>query len=229
MKRVAWYYWVLLAGAVVALAYWLYSRNRTVALATITDLTGVQTMDTTKELIYEELVKENKPQFLQKVREVAARLGVQPNWLMAIMKKESGLNSKAVNKQKGDSSDAATRAASRATGLIQFMPDTAKYLGTTNIQLYNMSNLQQLDYVEKYFNFYKGKLKSYPDLYLATFYPLALSKPLTFVIGSEKSPERAKAIAEDNPTMKSPTGLVTKQSFYDYVWKGEGKVKQFLT
>lgn len=41
--------------------------------------------------------------------------------------------------------------ASGATGLIQFMPSTAKQLGTTTDKLAAMTEVDQLDYVAKYF------------------------------------------------------------------------------
>src|SRR5215203_1006885 len=51
-------------------------------------------------------------------------------------------------------------AGSGATGLIQFMPSTAKALGTTVAKLAAMSPVEQLNYVWKYFKGYKGKLKT---------------------------------------------------------------------
>lgn len=76
--------------------------------------------------------KENK-----KIDEISQRLGCNPNDLKAVIYAESGGNPRAVNP-------------SGATGLIQFMPDTAKGLGTTTAALKNMTIEQQLDYVEKH-------------------------------------------------------------------------------
>ena len=76
--------------------------------------------------------------FLNKVKEIARRLNCNYKDLLGLMQSESGLNPQAVNKSSG------------ATGLIQFMPATAKALGTTTSALKNMTALQQLDYVEKY-------------------------------------------------------------------------------
>ena len=66
---------------------------------------------------------------------------------------------------------------SGATGLIQFMPSTARALGTTTQVLKQMSNVDQLFYVRKYLLPYKGKMKSWIDVYLAVFYPAAIGKP----------------------------------------------------
>lgn len=76
--------------------------------------------------------------FLNKVKEIARRLNCNYKNLLGVMQSESSLNPQAVNKSTG------------ATGLIQFMPNTAKELGTTTAALKNMSAVQQLDYVEKY-------------------------------------------------------------------------------
>ncbi|MEY3377044.1 MAG: hypothetical protein RL463_1354, partial [Bacteroidota bacterium] len=91
------------------------------------------------KLVYEDLVKENKEAFIQKVKDISGRLGINPNWLMLVMYMESNINHRAVNPMGG------------ATGLIQFMPFVATELGTTTKQLLNMSNVEQLNYVEKYF------------------------------------------------------------------------------
>lgn len=114
------------------------------------------------KLVYEELVKENKEAFIQKVKEISGRLGINPNWLMLVMFMESNINHRAVNPMGG------------ATGLIQFMPFVATELGTTTKQLLNMSNVQQLNYVEKYFKNWAKYVNGFTDLYLITFYPAAL-------------------------------------------------------
>ncbi len=76
--------------------------------------------------------------FYNKATEVAKRVGCDPNDLLAVMYSESGLKPGAVNKNGG------------ATGLIQFMPQTARGLGTSTQALKNMSPEEQLVYVEKY-------------------------------------------------------------------------------
>lgn len=160
-------------------------------------------------LIYQNKVKSNRDAFIQKVIEISRKLNVHPNWLMFIMNAESGLNHKAVNPTGG------------ATGLIQFMPDTAKGLGTTTTALKNMSNVNQLNYVYKYFNQYAdkiNKIKGVNDLYLITFYPYALDKPNKYVIGSEKSMSWASKIADQNPAINPERkDFITKADFNKYV------------
>ena len=69
-------------------------------------------------------------------------------------------------------------------GLIQFMPSTARSLGTTTAVLKRMNNVQQLDYVLAYLRPYRGKMKRWIDVYLAVFYPKAMGNP-NFVITSD--------------------------------------------
>ena len=133
----------------------------------------VDTYDTNKKLLFISKVKENQEAFSNKVKEIAQKLEINPNRLMQIMNKESWLNHQAVNKD------------TNATGLIQFMPETAKGLGTSIAALKNMTNIEQLDYVLKYYEKFKNKIESHTDLYLATFYPAALGKPDNYIIGSE--------------------------------------------
>ncbi len=140
---------------------------------------------------------ESRTAFEAKVAAISAKLKINPNWLMVVMHNESGIDAQRVNFQKGDNPDPFIRAAKRATGLIQFMPSTAIWLGTTNQALYRMTNLQQLDYVYKYFSGYAGKIKSYFDLYFVTFFPVAVGKPDGFVIEAKKI--SAAAVAKENP------------------------------
>lgn len=136
-------------------------------------------------LIFAENVKTNQKAFIEKVILISTKLSIDPNWLMAVMQFESGLNPAKVNPF------------SKAVGLIQFMPDTAQSLGTSLTALKAMSNVQQLDYVYRYLSFYKSKIKAFVDLYFAVFFPLAIDKPLEWVFESKKL-SRSK-IAEQNP------------------------------
>lgn len=73
-------------------------------------------------------------------------------------------------------------AGSGAVGLIQFMPSTAKGLGTTTAALAKLSVFDQLQYVYKYFRPYKGKLHNLSSLYMAILYPVACGKPDSHVL-----------------------------------------------
>lgn len=110
--------------------------------------------------------------FKHKTIEVAANLGISPDYLMACMAFETGetFSPKEPNK-----------AGSGAVGLIQFMPKTAtKSLKTSVQQLAAMTAVEQLDYVEKYFKLQMGwskkKLATLEDLYMAILYPAAIGQ-----------------------------------------------------
>jgi len=121
---------------------------------------------------FTEYIKENRAEFIAKVNNICTELRIEANWLMFVMWFESKLNPQAVNPISG------------ATGLIQFMPSTARSLGTTTAVLKHMSNVQQLDYVLAYLRPYKGRMKRWIDVYLAVFYPKAMGDP-NFVITSD--------------------------------------------
>jgi hypothetical protein len=140
---------------------------------------------------------ESRTAFESRVRAIASALGINPDWLMMVMWSESRLNAQAVNKQPGDPTDPLTRSSKRATGLIQFMPDTALRLGTTTKALYLMNAVDQLHYVYKYFKPWTGKIRSYYDLYLVTFFPDAVGKPDDYVLQTSKL--SASLIAKQNP------------------------------
>lgn len=125
-------------------------------------------------MIFENLIKENKAAFLKKVEDIARYLDVDPNHLMFLMWFETGhtLNHRIQNRI-------------GATGLIQFMPKTAVWMGTTTDKLKNMSNVEQMDYVMKYLKKWKGKYTSWIDLYCAIFWPAAIGQPDTFRITSD--------------------------------------------
>lgn len=141
--------------------------------------------------MFEECLKENKSWFIWKVGEIASVLSIKPDWLMVVMYFESKLNSKAVNPLSG------------ATGLIQFMPSTAQNLGTTTDELKQMSNVEQLDFVYKYLKPYKGKMKSWIDVYLAVFYPVAMGK------GDDYKITNAKVVDQNNGFDINKDGTIT--------------------
>lgn len=99
----------------------------------------------------------------EKLVAMADRLGADAYDVANLINFESGGNPKAKN------------AVSDATGLIQFIPSTAKRMGTSTSAIYQMSALQQLDLVEQYFAPYRGKLNTVQGVFMAVFYPKAMS------------------------------------------------------
>jgi peptidoglycan hydrolase-like protein with peptidoglycan-binding domain len=112
-------------------------------------------------------IEKTSAAFRDKVIHIAAEIGTDPNFLMAIMSFESGGTF---------SPSIKSLAGSGATGLIQFMPKTAIGLGTTTAALAQMTAEDQLDFVRKYFMQFKGKLKTLEDAYMAVLFPAAINK-----------------------------------------------------
>ena len=122
----------------------------------------------TGELIWGSKVS---PVFKERIIWTANDLGFDPNYLMACIAFESG---------ETFSPSIKNAAGSGATGLIQFMPATARSLGTTTAKLAAMTAEDQIRYVYKYFKPYKGKLKTLEDIYMAILWPKAVGQPLTY-------------------------------------------------
>jgi hypothetical protein len=133
-------------------------------------------------MIFEDLIKENRDAFITKVYKISLYLKVDPDWLMFLMWFETArtLDHRIQNKT------------TRATGLIQFMPSTAVFLGTTVDALKEMTNVQQLDFVQKHLAIFRGKYKDWVDLYCAIFWPAAVGKPDTYRITPD-------IVAKQNP------------------------------
>jgi hypothetical protein len=112
-------------------------------------------------------------EFQQKVVNICQHLGIpDPTYLMACMSFETG-ETFSPSKQNRTSG---------ATGLIQFMDFTARNLGTSLAELKRMTAVQQLDYVQKYFEPYKGRLRTLEDVYMAILWPKAVGKNNGYVL-----------------------------------------------
>lgn len=136
--------------------------------------------------------------FKYKTAQVAERIGVKPEELAAIMKFESNLNPKAVNKKSG------------AYGLIQFMPTTLKELGVTKAQLKKMSPEEQLDLVGSYFEMWKSRGKNITnlsDMYMTVLWPRAVGQPDDYVLWEKGTKEYSQNSGLD----LNGDGTVTKK------------------
>ena len=159
-------------------------------------------------IIFKDLVKTNQKTFIEKVVKIANDLEINVNWLMAVMYKESRLNERAYN------------STSKATGLIQFMPNTARGLGTDINALIKMSNVEQLDWVYKYFKPYKGKMNSFFDTYIVVFFPIAVGKPDDWIL--KASGLSAELIGRQNPGINGGKPISVR-SFKAYLLKSISK------
>lgn len=139
------------------------------------------------------------PDFNKKLQKVADKLGVETSALLAVMKQESGVNPHAVNKS------------SNATGLIQFMPDTARNLGTSVEELRGMNAVDQLDYVYKYYKMVGVRPgMNAGDLYVATFMPAALGKGDQHVLGQHGAAGFSGSVYAQNKGLdRNRDGIIT--------------------
>jgi hypothetical protein len=128
---------------------------------------------------------------MRKLVNISDKLNIKPDWLMLVFYIETNAHKhKAINHR-------ARNAITGAAGLIQFMPATAKRLGTSTEALRNMTNVEQLDYVERYMLNHAKRIHSLSDCYLAVFFPLAIGKGNDWII--EMAGVGAGKIAACNP------------------------------
>ncbi|MFN0201585.1 MAG: transglycosylase SLT domain-containing protein [Bacteroidia bacterium] len=119
------------------------------------------------------------PAFEKKVKSVSQRLNIPPEWLMSVMYSESKFNAEVENLR-----------GSGAIGLIQFMPATAKDMGTSVNYIKKLGPVEQLEYVYQYLDIFRrkyGEYKSLTDLYLAILYPKARPEEMCYSLYAQPS------------------------------------------
>jgi hypothetical protein len=100
----------------------------------------------------------------RRVVEVANAVGANPFHLAELIHFESA----------GRWSSHVQNPRSGATGLIQFMPSTARGLGTTVEALARLDEVDQMDWVERYLRRLPQPLDTRQRLFMAVFYPAAM-------------------------------------------------------
>lgn len=137
--------------------------------------------------------------FHPKIEEVASNIGVTGDELKKVIAIETArtFDPSIQNPIEGQS----------ATGIIQFTEATAKGLGTTTEKIREMTATDQLNLAQKFLEPYKNRIKNEGDLYTAIFYPAALGKPDSFVLG--KTPAQQKNIAKVNPAISQGKDKIT--------------------
>jgi hypothetical protein len=143
------------------------------------------------------------PLFRQKVAHFSPRIGLDPSIPMAVMAFESGLTFRA---------DVRNGAGSGAVGLLQFMPVIAASLGTSTASLAAMSAEQQLDFVAAFFlqPYYRGRLKTLEDAYMAVLWPGAIGKPVEAVLFDKADPAHPKLYVQNAGLDFNHDGKITK-------------------
>ncbi len=123
--------------------------------------------------------------FLHNLEDMCGRLDMNCHGLLNVMYFETG----------GTYDPQKKNPVGSATGLIQFIKETAQDLGTSTKALRLMSANEQLKYVEAYFNEQRDNIKdanrkcNYQnplDIALAVFYPGAVGRTKNYVIGEKQ-------------------------------------------
>ena len=160
---------------------WNYKKDLSYDIKTnILKTTDWKSLKSKNDIIWSNMIPKNAwelmsiPGFSEKLNKVCKNLWINKNHLLIVMWAECWFNHKAVNPS------------SWASGLIQFMPSTAKWLWTTVSAIRQMWAVEQLTLVESYFNPYKWKLNNIVDLYKAVFFPISLNKPNNWVFRSKR-------------------------------------------
>lgn len=134
------------------------------------------------------------PAFINRVEQMAARLGAKPEHLLAVMSFETG-----------GTFSPSIRNGIGATGLIQFLPSTARGLGTSTDALARMSSVEQLEYVEKYLAQpqYRGKIGTVEGIYTSILSGTARQNPNDVLF------RRGTRAYEQNPLDWNRNGEIT--------------------
>ena len=143
------------------------------------------------------------PEFIRGVEAMAERIGTQPEYLLAVMSFETG----------GSFSPGVRNAAgSGATGLIQFMPATARELGTSTDALSRMSATEQLQYVERYFarRSDPGDLNTLEGVYTTVLYGSPRPDPSSTLFSSGTAAYRMNAPLDLNRDGRITAGEATR-------------------
>ena len=114
-------------------------------------------------------IKERK-----ELRKVSGELGIKPEWLYKTIFIECQGDIYKPNPYSG------------AVGIIQFLPSTARLLGTdTVLKIKQMTMCQQLQLTKKYIQIVSNghKITSLHQLYLLVFFPQAAYQSESYIIG----------------------------------------------
>lgn len=140
--------------------------------------------------------------FRDKVTKISGLLGVSPSDLYRIMHFETAGQMKANTPSPGG----------KCIGLIQFCPIAQQALNVSKEELAAMTEVEQLDYVYKYFKYWNLPRDSdIGDLYMAVLLPVGLNKPDDFVLGSKGDKSTLNpsyltkgAVWAENPAFRVP-------------------------
>ncbi|QTU06156.1 hypothetical protein HUT24_21095 [Pseudomonas protegens] len=139
--------------------------------------------------------------FRAKVIGISSGLSFDPNWLMAVMGFETGFTFSPSVRNPGSS----------ATGLIQFMQTTAIGLGTTTAKLARMTAVEQLDYVQKYYDAIPAsRVRNLGDAYLAVLFPPGIGRPDSYVMWQRDAGPYQREYAANSGLDRDKKGYITR-------------------
>jgi peptidoglycan hydrolase-like protein with peptidoglycan-binding domain len=150
--------------------------------------------------------KSVSPEFALKVKTGCAKRGwheFAASWLMSCMNFETG-GTYSPTIQNG--------AGAKYFGLIQFGDMAAADLGTTTAELVKLSQLEQLDWVFKYFDMWAKRGKTFTqleDFYLTIFYPKAVGMSANTIIFRRDVEAEKKGYAQNNGFDYDKDGQIT--------------------
>jgi hypothetical protein len=152
------------------------------------------------------------PGFVRKVKEVAAALNVRYEYLLIIMafESDSTFNPKRKNKASG------------ALGLIGFMNDSAKQVNSSMAKLESMSQVEQMEYVKRWFKVWGVEGKDFIYMYTCILFPYAKDKPNDFVLfgkGAINELFTAKGYTQNKGLDLNKDGSVTKLEACTHAWR----------
>lgn len=135
--------------------------------------------------------------FRSALAEMALGLGLDPSFIAACMAIETGHTY----------SPSIRNPFTGATGLIQFMPTTARAMGTTVDALARMNATEQLEWVRRFFRPYASRIRpNVPgDYYLAVFFPSHIGRDPSTVIYSAGDTGYAQNVGLD----RNGDGVIT--------------------
>jgi hypothetical protein len=157
----------------------------------------------------------NNTDFINSLNNISQVKNVSANSLLSVMQIQSGFTSvDQIGKGFG-----AINQFTGASGLMQIMPDAAKSLGYSIDQIKNMSAVEQMTGpITSYMNHLTlPQIPSVTDLYMANFYPAAIGKLDSFVLGNIPGAGTVSSIATANPVFKGVDGTVSVGSVKNWL------------
>lgn len=135
--------------------------------------------------------------FRTRVFQISAGLGNDASDLMGVFYQESAFDPKAHNP-------------SGATGLMQWMPQTAAAMGTSTSAIALMSLEQQLELAAEYFRPWTGRLHNLGDTYGAVLWPAMIGKPDSYVAFDKADPLHPARYLQNKGLDLDANGKITR-------------------